>query len=731
MMRWGALLIGSIIFLCGIASLAWKEGWVGSPPGPGVIEGKALPAAIVKDRGERRKQILFGDLHVHTTYSSDAALWSLPLNGGEGAHPIGEACDYARFCSGLDFWSITDHASALTPRKWRETKDSIRQCQALSGDADNPDLISLIGFEWTQVGTTPDNHYGHKNVIFEGLDDDEVAKRPIGADGLGTQAMREFIPRFPPSLAFVNARGTEANVNFNAFLDEVRALKACDMARADAEQGDCYEEVNTPGELVARLEQQNLSPLLIPHGTTWGLYTPHGTKLDKQLLPENRPEAYGLVEVYSGHGNSEEFRAFKTIDFDDEGNPVCPAPHPNFVPNCHQAGEIIRARCLNEGESAEECEARAVEARSSAIRMGLGEQLAAPGARVDEWKDSEQCRDCFLPSFKYRPRGSVQYGLALTDPGSGNRFLWGFIAASDTHRARPGTGYKPVNRMTNTDAWGPRTKALAAIMGMGPEPKPAKPVYYTFEELQSRASMAMADFERQSSYWFTGGLAAVHAENRSREALFAALKRRETYGTSGPRILLWFDLLNGPDRRPMGSAVTLTEPPFFEVRAMGSFKQKPGCPDYAERGLSAERLAKLCGGECDHPSDERRLITRIEVVRIRPQIASNEPIEDLIDDPFLVHQCATDRAGCSFEFTDPDYGARDALYYVRAIEEPSQTINADTLGCEFDAEGNCVSVDPCFGDYRTPGDDACTGMAEHRAWSSPIFLNIRARPTGR
>ncbi len=40
--------------------------------------------------------------------------------------------------------------SALTPRKWQETKDSIRQCQALSGGADNPDLISLIGFEWTQ-----------------------------------------------------------------------------------------------------------------------------------------------------------------------------------------------------------------------------------------------------------------------------------------------------------------------------------------------------------------------------------------------------------------------------------------------------------------------------------------------------------------------------------------------------------------------------------------------------
>ena len=124
-------------------------------------------------------RILFGDLHVHTTYSFDAFSISLPMYQGEGAHPPADACDYARYCSALDFWSINDHAEGLTPQQWQQTRQMVRDCNAAAGDQDDPDLVSFLGWEWTQIGTDAANHYGHKNVMLRDTAEGEVPVRPI------------------------------------------------------------------------------------------------------------------------------------------------------------------------------------------------------------------------------------------------------------------------------------------------------------------------------------------------------------------------------------------------------------------------------------------------------------------------------------------------------------------------------------------------------------------------
>jgi hypothetical protein len=352
-----------------------------------------------------------------------------------------------------------------------------------------------------------------------------------------------------------------------------------------------------------------------------------------------------------------------------------------------------------------------------------------PGTRTEDWLDCDQCRDCFKPASFLRPRLSAQYGAALSNTdepdaaGRPFRYRWGFIASTDTHTARGGSGYKQVAREAMTDQRGPPSAEDAArierwVLRSSDE---APPVAYEPSRL-----LELFDGERTASFLYPGGIVAVHAERRDRASIWAALQRREVYGTSGPRILLWFDLVNGPSgRQPMGSEAVLAENPRFEVRAVGAPVEQPGCPAEADAALGAARLRSLCLDECHHPGEARHPIAAIEVVRIRPQRSADEPVAGLIEDAWRRLPCPPDPAGCVVSFADEEFAAagRDAVYYVRALQAATPAINGANLRTEFDAEGRALRVAPCAGGYRTPPGDECLAPVQERAWSSPIYVD--------
>jgi hypothetical protein len=741
--------IALVVILLLLVLVAWFRyvslGGLGQHEEPGVVTAETRPADVVAERIDavsraaeemhvsRPKQILFGDLHVHTTFSFDAFMLSLPLQAGEGAHPPADACDFARFCSALDFWSINDHAENISPLHWRETVDSIRACNDVSGAGVEPDTVAFLGWEWTNVGLTPESHYGHKNVVLRDLEDGRIPTRPIGSLATRNRVMGANPFGGIAAGIFLQTVADERMNSLATHFAEQEALELCPLGVPVRELPiDCVEMVDSPDLLFDKLDDWDVESIVIPHGTTWGFYTPPGSDWAKQLAgPLHDDERQTLFEIYSGHGNSDQFSNYRAVLFDEDGNAVCPEPTSAYLPTCWRAGEIVQERCLADGEAEEVCNARAVVARQNAADAGPQAHLTVAGVDAAEWLDAGQCRDCDEPAFNYRPLGSAQYVTALsnfdTPTGEPRRFRFGFMASSDNHFARPGTGYKEIHRIGYTESRaGARNPEDTSLAGVLPQPEPPASESRVWDpETTELKGFALMEMERQASFFLTGGLTAAHSDDRRRESIWESFKRREVYGTSGTRILLWFDLLNSPGTTgqpiPMGGDVAMNENPIFQVRAVGSFEQEPGCPDYATTALGPERQQHLCKGECYNPSATRRRITRIEVVRIRPQNKAGEPIAPLIEDPWRSFECDGSPEGCAITFEDLDYArtGRDTVYYVRAMEASAPGVNAGGLRCERDAIGNCTKVALCGDSVR----DDCLADHEPRAWSSPIYLD--------
>lgn len=717
------------------ASFYWN--WFGEHQGPGQVNEHALPTAAIDDKQLRlqaagaSKQILFGDLHAHTTFSKDAFLMSLPLLGGAGAHPPADACDFARYCSGLDFFGIADHAESLTPQQWRETKDAVRQCNAVASNSNNPDLVAFLGWEWSQIGKTPDTHYGHKNVFFKDTEEGQVPSRPIGTGAPGLPDMT--ITGINVGLSLLDYSNRQYYYDLQNSLVEHRETPICESGIAShLLPENCIEIAKTGEELNRKLDEWGFESLVIPHGTSWGLTSPLGADFATQLnRKSHNPERQNMIEVFSGHGNSEEYRPWREVAYTDDGRARCPQTTDKHLPGCKRAGEIIYSRCQAAGLDSTECQQRQLQAEQNYIDAGLQKGfMTVPGANAQDWGWADQCKDCFLPAFNYIPRGSAQYALALSNFDEADedkkplRFRFGLMGSSDNHAAKAGTGYKEFDRNLMSESRTPQTPLLNPVL----RPDRGDAV---LESIPAKAlsTGAALDRERYASFTLTGGIIAVHSESRHRDDIWTAMQQREVYATSGPQILLWFDLLTDDSQEatnhPMGSELETTNNPHFRVRAAGSFKQKPGCPGFVRNALGEQRTQSLCQGECFNPDDERYQLSRIEVVRIRPQSYPNEPIDHLIEDPWRTFACPPSSDACEITFKDDDFSTskRDTLYYVRAIQEPTEMVNGDPFKCLATGnQGQCIEYQQCD---PTDPNDHCLGMNEERAWSSPIFVDYQ------
>jgi hypothetical protein len=213
-----------------------------------------------------------------------------------------------------------------------------------------------------------------------------------------------------------------------------------------------------------------------------------------------------------------------------------------------------------------------------------------------------------------------------------------------------------------------------------------------------------------------GGLTGVWAEENTREAIFDAMKRKETFGTSGTRIRV--RLFGGygfpPDlhlRHDMLEAAYATGVPMG-----GDLAADPGAaaPAFVVVALRDPNSAPL---------------QRIQIVKgwaaggsTHEQVYDAACADDLLPDP-LTHLCADNDARvdlhtCRFPqdrgaaelaatWTDPDFHAdRPAFYYARVLEDPT---------CRYTTY-DAIAL-------NRPVPDGIPATLQERAWTSPIWYS--------
>ncbi|HYD46899.1 MAG TPA: DUF3604 domain-containing protein [Terriglobales bacterium] len=218
-----------------------------------------------------------------------------------------------------------------------------------------------------------------------------------------------------------------------------------------------------------------------------------------------------------------------------------------------------------------------------------------------------------------------------------------------------------------------------------------------------------------------GGLAVVWAEENSRDALFEAMRRREVYGTSGPRMLLRF--FGG-----VGLSEEMCQSPSFVADGY-----RDGVPMGGEIGGSESGAAPAFAvWALRDPGTEDFPGTRLERVQIiKSWLEDGVPREQVYDIAGAAGSGAVDLRRCTPQggsdqlcrvWRDPDFDpSQRALYYARVVEVPScrwlawecRRRQVDCSNPNLDGE-----LGPCC-------DEQVAKTIQERAWSSPIWYSPR------
>ena len=302
---------------------------------------------------------------------------------------------------------------------------------------------------------------------------------------------------------------------------------------------------------------------------------------------------------------------------------------------------------------------------------------------LDEFADFELAgtvpgREVTLTSVKGAyARDALRSGISMAHSEGFNPLKFGVIGSSDSHNATSPSdekGYTGKLPMMDGSA-GLRTGAA----GLG------------------------LDKMTPARKWGSGGLAAVWAPENTREALFDAMQRRETFATSGPRIVVslfagWrfpegtaasanFDEIARESGVPMGSSL----PEISRADSADSDRPAPEFVVVAERdpiGANLDRIQMIKGWVDSSGQSHERIydLAWSDERTVDGETGRLAAVGSTVDPENATYDNTIGAPQLRAQWSDPDFDAnQEAFYYVRVLEIPTprwSTYDAVQLGME-------------------------------------------------
>lgn len=392
-----------------------------------------------------------------------------------------------------------------------------------------------------------------------------------------------------------------------------------------------------------------------------------------------------------------------------EGCDVFTIPH-----NSNISGGLMFESAKIEGSAGERPVVDAAEAKRRQRMEPLIEIMQHKGSSecdiVAGWSNDETCD---FETLAYDSFGGGRASMLTPDarlPDANNFVLWalkeglrqeqnlgvnglkyGIIASTDTHIAAPG--------LTTEDVKHPGHGGFGKGNGAS-----------TIEEFADNIEFG------------PGGLAVVWAEENSRDAIFEAMLRRETYGTSGTRpIVRFFGGWDYPD--------SLCESPDMVAQGYAGGVPMGGDLSAPEATSAAPRFVVSAVQDPGSATVKPSPLQRIQIVK--GWLENGEHREQVYEVAGVDNGASVDLKTCEPQGTgaqqlcnvwsDPDFDSSSpAFYYARVLENPSCRWSQYTC--------NAAGVD-CGDESTVPeGLAACCSEShkpsiQERAWTSPIWYS--------